>query len=73
MLRCFRRLAEGPEYEAAWSACKDVVRFQCRSSQEVVTKAKGILSHGWLLETAEVGIREEGYWFRDFLKTLIPT
>ncbi|WPE22505.1 hypothetical protein [Shinella zoogloeoides] len=64
--------AEGPEYEAAWSAVKDVVTHQCQTAEEVQEKIKAVLSDQWLCETAECGWDvEAGRLHRHFLRSLI--
>jgi hypothetical protein len=40
--------AEGPAYDAAWQACKDVVFHPCASSAEVARKIEIILADSWL-------------------------
>ncbi|WP_174800973.1 hypothetical protein [Martelella limonii] len=65
--------AVGPEYEAAWEACKDVLRHQCRSKEEAVRKTEIVLGHDWLIESADSNFEDERFYLRDFLKTLVPT
>jgi hypothetical protein len=66
--------SEGPAYEAAWQACKDVVFHPCSSATEVARKIEIILADRWLEETAQVGYDDGRYLFRDFARSLIvPT
>ena len=64
--------AVGPEYEAAWSACKAVLRHKCRSKDEVARKVEIVLGHDWLMESAGGDFEDEPFYLRDFLKTLVP-
>lgn len=64
--------AEGPEYEAAWKACKDIILHKCRTAQEVQEKLNAVLADQWLCETSECGKDEElGWLHRHFLRSLI--
>ncbi|MBB5043466.1 hypothetical protein [Shinella fusca] len=65
-------VADGPEYEQSWASCKKLIRYQCRTEEDVRRKVMAILENGWLEETAEIGFGDEPFHFRDFLKTLIP-
>lgn len=64
-------IADGPVYERSWSSCKDLVRYQCKTDEDVRRKVSAILDNGWLEETAEIGFGDEPFHFRDFLKTLV--
>jgi len=64
-------IADGPEYENSWASCKDLVRYQCRTDEDVRRKVTAILENGWLRETAEIGFDDEPFNFGHFLKTLI--
>ena len=64
-------IADGPEYENSWASCKDLIRYQCRTDEDVRRKVTAILENGWLRETAEIGFDDESFHFGDFLKTLI--
>lgn len=63
--------ASGPEYDRAWTSCKDVVRYQCKTLEEAQMKIKTVMESGWLQETAEIGFGDEPFHFHHFLKTLI--
>lgn len=64
--------AVGPEYEAAWSACKAVLRHKCCSKNEAARKVEIVLGHDWFTESAENGLEDGRFYLRDFLKTLVP-
>lgn len=64
-------IADGPEYENSWASCKNLIRYQCKTEDDVRRKVTAILENGWLEETAEIGFGDEPFHFRDFLKTLI--
>lgn len=65
--------AVGPEYDAAWFACKAVLRHQCQSQDEAARKVEVVLGHDWLTESAENGLEDGQFYLRQFLKTLVPT
>ncbi|WP_438750024.1 hypothetical protein [Pararhizobium sp. O133] len=64
--------AAGPVYEQAWASCKDFVRYQCQTAEDIRMKVAVILENGWLEETADMGFDDEPFTFRDFLRTLVP-
>tara|TARA_B100000614_G_C14389667_1_gene429086 strand:+ start:374 stop:718 length:345 start_codon:yes stop_codon:yes gene_type:complete len=65
--------ASGKEYEAAWEACKAVLRHQCQSQEEAVRKVEIVLGHDWLIESADSNFEDGRFYLRDFLKTLVPS
>lgn len=65
-------VASGPEYEAAWECCKNVIRHQCQTDEEVQQKLYAIVVDEWLSEAAATGWdAHTGYLYDDFIKSMI--